>query len=163
MVSENVFLVYALLMGVFINLIYDILRIFRRVVPHCGWLVSIEDFFFWVYCAVEVFLLMHRFSDGILRWFAVLGALTGMLLYKKLFSNFLVNNISDLLCRIKKLLGRVLGWLFAPLWHILAKIRKAFRSMAGRWKSRALRARTGRKKSIKKKLTFFLKILKMTI
>ena len=56
MANENSFLLYALLMGIFITFIYDIIRIFRRVVPHGSFLVALEDIAFWIYCAAEVFL-----------------------------------------------------------------------------------------------------------
>ena len=90
MAAENEFMLYALLMGIFITFIYDILRIFRRVIPHNGFFVSLEDLFFWIYCAMEVFLLMYHESNGTLRWFAVLGAVAGMFAYKKLISPFFV-------------------------------------------------------------------------
>lgn len=76
--SENEFLLHALCMGAFITFLYDCLRILRRVLPHGGFLVSLEDLVFWIYCAEQVFLLMYRESNGTLRWFAVLGALAGM-------------------------------------------------------------------------------------
>ena len=75
--NENVFLLHAVLLGVEITFLYDILRILRRVFAHSGIMVSLEDIAFWTYCAGKVFLLMFRESNGNLRWFAVLGALTG--------------------------------------------------------------------------------------
>ena len=75
-------MLHAFLMGVFITFVYDILRIFRRVIPHAGFFVSLEDIVFWIYCGTEVFLLMYHEGDGSLRWFAIVGALAGMLLYK---------------------------------------------------------------------------------
>ena len=82
MVSENEFLLHSLIMGVFLLFVYDILRIIRRVIPHDGFWVSVEDLVFWLYCGGEVFLLMYRESNGTLRWFAVIGAMTGMFLYR---------------------------------------------------------------------------------
>ena len=38
MASEKEFLLHALLMGIFITFVYDLLRIFRRVVPHKAFL-----------------------------------------------------------------------------------------------------------------------------
>ena len=78
MVSENEFLIHALLLGVYITFVYDWLRIFRRVMCHSSFFVFIEDMGFWAYCAQKVFLLMYHESDGTLRWFAVLGAFAGM-------------------------------------------------------------------------------------
>lgn len=98
MVSENVFLFHALLLGAYVTFVYDWLRILRRVIPHSLFFVSVEDFLFWVYCGAEVFLLLHRESNGTLRWFAVLGAGLGIFLYEKCFSAIFVKYVS-LMCR----------------------------------------------------------------
>ena len=115
MSEENVFLLYAFASGIFITFIYDLLRIWRRVVPHGGLLISLEDIAFWVFCAIHIFRLMHRESNGSLRWFAVMGALTGMLLYKKTVSGLLVHYMSLILCRVRDLLLRALGFCLRPV------------------------------------------------
>ena len=161
--SENVFLLHAVIMGVFITFIYDILRIARRVFAHGEMLVSLEDLIFWIYCAIEVFLLMCRLSDGMLRWFAVLGALTGMFLYKKLVSPYFVKYISLLLCRIKELLGRILSFLLKPFRMVFRKARHILKKIMGKMARRASRLKPKRKGILKKKLTLLLKVLKMTI
>lgn len=155
MSNENIFLFYALLMGIFITFVYDILRIFRRVVPHGNFLVSLEDMAFWIYCATEVFLLMYHESDGTLRWFAVLGAMVGMLLYKKLVSVPFVKYVSLMLQKLLGLLSKVSGIFLKP-----------FRFMGGKAAGIAGKAvhksRRG-SRLLKKKLTFFLKVLKMNL
>lgn len=112
---ENVFLLNAVVSGIFITFIYDIIRIWRRVLPHGEVLVSLEDLAFWVFCAIHIFGLMHRESNGSLRWFAVMGALAGMLLYKLTISKPLVHYVSLALQWIRDLLGRVLGFIFKPV------------------------------------------------
>ena len=91
---QNIFLLHAFLMGIYITLVYDGLRILRRVIPHRAWAVSLEDLIFWIFCAVQVFGLLYREGNGSLRWFAVLGAGAGMLLYRKTFSPLLVKYLS---------------------------------------------------------------------
>lgn len=100
--------------GVMITFAYDWLRILRRVIPHRQVVVSLEDFFFWVVCAVAVFLWMYRVSNGSLRWFAVAGALAGMWLYKRLLSELLVTYISWLLKHILRLLEKILRLVSRP-------------------------------------------------
>ncbi len=58
MANENEFLLHALLMGIFITFVYDVIRIFRRVIPHNSFFVSLEDLAVWVYCGGSVFLVM---------------------------------------------------------------------------------------------------------
>lgn len=115
MAEETLFMLYALLMGIFITFVYDLLRILRRVIPHNIFWISVEDLVFWGFSAVEVFLLMYHVSNGTLRWFAVLGALLGMFLYTKTLSRFLVKYISLLLGKLLKIIGKVLSLLFRPV------------------------------------------------
>ena len=157
MASENEFLFHALLMGIFITFVYDILRILRRVIPHKGIMVSLEDLVFWIYCAEKVFLMMYHESDGNLRWFAVLGALTGMFLYKKAVSPWLVKYVSMGLEKILSVLIKAGGFLWKP-FQIAGARTGAAAGAAGNRLGRLLRSGKCR---LKKKLTFFLKILKM--
>ncbi len=105
--SENTFILHAMYIGFYITFVYDLLRIFRRVIPHKAIFVSIEDLLFWVYCSITVFLLLYREGNGTLRWFAVAGALVGMLLYKKLFSGLLVNYLSKFLQKLLLIVKKI--------------------------------------------------------
>lgn len=154
--NENVFLFYALLMGIFITFVYDILRIFRRVIPHGNVLISLEDIVFWIYCAVKVFLLMYHESNGMLRWFAVLGALVGMFLYKKMVSPFLVKYASRLLRKLLGVLVIIGRFVLKPLSLMTQRAQRA----AQKGRVRAARRRNRVKWFLKKKLTFLRKMLK---
>ena len=157
MASENEFLLYSLLMGVFITFVYDLLRIFRRVVPHAGFFVSLEDLAFWIYCGAEVFLLMYRESNGTLRWFAVIGALAGMLLYKKAVSKWFVKYVFMALSKVLALLGKLLRWLLSPFRVLTGKAAGNVRKTGG--KVHRMMAKV--KRRIKNKLTYSWKMFKM--
>lgn len=159
MSEENVFLIYALLLGVLITFVYDLLRIFRRVIPHRNFWVSLEDLGFWGFCGVEVFLLMYHESNGTLRWFAVLGALLGMLVYKKTISNFFVKYISLGLNKILGFLGKIAAFLVKPLVFIGKQIKKA----AGKATGGMARKRKSLAYYIKNRLTHLWKVLKMVL
>lgn len=154
--NENVFLLYALLMGIFITFVYDILRIFRRVIPHGNRMISLEDMIFWMYCATRVFLLMYHESNGTLRWFAVLGALVGMLLYKKLVSFIFVKYVSLALRKLLKLMENISLFLLRPVYRLAQKLWRA----AKKAKLRAMRRRSQAGWLLKKKLTFLWKMIK---
>lgn len=99
-INDNYFLLYSLILGVIITFVYDVFRIIRRVIPHNSFFVSLEDIVFWIFCALSVFYLMHQQNDGMLRWFAILGAAVGMFLYKKTISPFFVKFTSWILSKI---------------------------------------------------------------
>lgn len=159
MVSENEFLIHALMMGLFFSFVYDLLRIARRVIKHNAFCVSVEDLGFWIYCGAEVFLLMYHESNGTLRWFAVMGALAGMLFYGKVISPFFVKYASMGLQKLLCFLAKCLKWLFAPL-RILARKTEKGAKKAGRGIRTMVRKIL---RTIKKKLTYFLKMLKISL
>lgn len=154
MTNENEFLLHALMMGIFITFVYDVIRIFRRVIPHNSFFVSLEDLGFWIYCGGSVFLLMYHESNGELRWFAVFGAIVGMLLYRKIFSPLFVKYVSLILSKALAVLGKILGWLLRPLKSLLHKTGKGISGISRRISRRM-------KKAIKIRLTYLLKTLKI--
>ncbi|MGN0403335.1 MAG: spore cortex biosynthesis protein YabQ [Acetatifactor sp.] len=158
MVSENEFLFHALLLGWYFTFVYDLLRIFRRVVYHNTFLVSLEDLGFWIYCGAEVFLLMHHESNGTLRWFAVMGALTGILVYKKLISPYFVKYASMWLQKLVKMLATVFRWMTLPLRRLARKTERSAKRAGSK-----LRIFSGRiRKQIKNRLTYFMKMIKIS-
>lgn len=159
MESENIFLLHAFLMGAFITFVYDLLRILRRVIPHAAFFVSLEDISFWIYCGAEVFLLMYHESDGSLRWFAVMGAMAGMFLYKKLISGLFVKYVSLVLNKILEILGKILRFLCRPFGFMGRKAKKTVRRAGGRVHRLMHRIKC----AVKNRLTVFLKLLKINL
>lgn len=157
--NENIFLLHALLMGIFITFAYDLLRIFRRVIPHAAFFVSLEDIAFWIYCGAEVFLLMYHEGDGSLRWFAIMGALVGMLLYKKIISGPFVKYASLVLGKVLEALGKILKLLCRPFGFAGRKAGKAVRKAGGKVHRLMYRI----KRAIKNRLTILLKLVKISL
>ena len=89
--GEGVFMLHSFLLGVIITFIYDLFRIFRRIIPHGWFLLSLEDLVFWVLATAGIFYMLYYENNGMFRWFSVIGAGTGMFLYKKTLSAALVN------------------------------------------------------------------------
>ena len=83
-------LLISIKVGVKLALFYDIVRIFRFLITHKNFVISIEDFFFWVYATLIIFQLQLEQSNGVLRGFSVLGMMLGMFLYNKLLGKRVV-------------------------------------------------------------------------
>lgn len=154
-ISENLFLLYSLLMGIFITFVYDIFRIWRKVCTHNAFFVSLEDILFWFFCAVSVFYLMHTQSNGTLRWFAILGALMGMFLYKKTLSPLFVNLMSRVLKSVLGVFKKIFKIIGTPFRFLAKKSKKAGQKMA----NGSRRA----KGFLKKKLTACKKLIKIIL
>ena len=57
--GEGVFILHSFLLGVIITFIYDLFRIFRRIIPHGWFLLSLEDLVFWVLATAGIFYMLY--------------------------------------------------------------------------------------------------------
>lgn len=71
----------ALLYGAMITIVYDLIRIFRRVIAHGNWWIGIEDFIFWIWAAFWIFSVLYRENDGSFRMYTIASMVLGMIIY----------------------------------------------------------------------------------
>ena len=152
---EIQFLVHSFALGVVITFFYDNIRVIRRVLRHNIFFVSMEDFFFWIVVALSIFLLQHRENNGIFRWFSILGALFGMLFYRKLFSGLYIKYMTLLLKRILHMLYIFFSFLLTPVYLLEKRILELLHRV--RQKSRHVMAMR------KIRLTSYRKMIRMTL
>lgn len=105
----------SILWGSILLIIYDSLRIFRKLIKHNNCTRSLEDILYWILSGFLIFKMMYKHNNGIIRGFTILGMFLGMIIYKILLSDFLVKNISALLIKIKKLIISILSTIIRPL------------------------------------------------
>lgn len=98
----------AILSGAVITVVYDCLRIFRRIIPHGNIWIGIEDFFFWMWTALWVFSVLYRENDGSLRSYTILAMVMGMFLYHQTISEPLVGFFGKMINRLKKLISKII-------------------------------------------------------
>lgn len=96
--------------GMLLLFVYDLLRIIRKLIPHKSWITGVEDLLFWVGSAVALFAMLYRENSGYIRGFAILGVLTGMLIYNLAFSAWVVKGSVFILEKILFFVSRPLVW-----------------------------------------------------
>ena len=67
----------AILAGNVVCLVYEALRVFRRIVRHHSIAIAIEDLIFWIWTGIHLFIRIFRTCDGVIRWYFVVGVLFG--------------------------------------------------------------------------------------
>lgn len=72
--------VRAIVSGMLVYGGYTLIRILRRWIRHNLWMISAEDFLFWVATSFYLFIQIYDTSSGSVRWFFVLGVGVGMVL-----------------------------------------------------------------------------------
>lgn len=152
---ESMHIGYAILWGVELGIVYDVIAIFRRLVKHKNFFIYIEDFCYWIFCAIFVFEHLYEIGNGHMRWYMALGVGIGMLTYKLTISKWLVQGISYVLSKIIWVIQKILSFFLKPFVFLAKKIQKFLRYIKKRSRSFF--------RLLKKKLTLALKMLKITL
>lgn len=113
----------AFLSGAVITIVYDLLRIFRRVISHGNLWIGIEDFVFWVWTALWIFSVLYRENDGNLRMYTILSMALGMLLYHMTISEPLVEFSGKILKKVFFILLYPLRMLKIPIIFLQKKLK----------------------------------------
>ena len=135
---ELFLLLRTIAVGAVLLLCYDLLAAFRNVFAHSDKAVGTEDILYWLCCAFFVFSEIYRSNEGILRFFMVLGFLSGAYICNRvLYRNndgilrlFMVPGMiaGALLCHF--FLEKMIKWLLFPvkrcklLWYKAYKYAK---------------------------------------
>lgn len=104
--SELALLCCFFLVGVALAASYDVLRIFRGLVPHGAFLINLEDFLYWLYVAAAVFLTLYEKNDGRLRGYLFGALIFGMAVYTVSFGRICVPPLIRFLQKIEAVLLR---------------------------------------------------------
>lgn len=70
----------AALAGNLVYLVYSVIRIVRRIIKHNLFFISLEDLIFWIGTGIYLFVKIYQTSNGSIRWYFVIGVLTGGIL-----------------------------------------------------------------------------------
>jgi spore cortex biosynthesis protein YabQ len=120
---EMQFFLVSILWGAIILFVYDLLRIFRRLVKHNEFFIAIEDLIFWVLASLFIFIMMYQQNNGIIRGFSIMGMGIGMVLYHFALSELFVSLVTKLIHILLK-----------PLKILYQKLRKLLSFLLGKGK-----------------------------
>lgn len=117
--QEAAFLGVSLLSGMGLFFLYDIFRIFRRIIPHGNIWIGVEDIFYWLLSTAVVFVMLYQENDGMVRGFAIGGIIAGMLCYYFFLSRLVIRVHVTILQAVLGLLKKIFGFLKKPLVFVL--------------------------------------------
>lgn len=103
---------------------YDILRAFRRGFPHGGRLVAAEDFFYWVFAWIFVFLMFRDRNYGQIRGYVLAALILGMLFYILLLSRRILLVFSTFFGFLSRMIAGLFRLILMPAGKSVKKIEK---------------------------------------
>lgn len=109
--------------GILMAMIYDLIRIFRKIIKHYNWVVQVEDTLYWVACSFVGFgiLYMHNYAE--IRLFSIVGMILGAILYLCTFSIIFMKIATWIIDLVKKIISYIVHILSIPIKWIIYLIK----------------------------------------
>ncbi|MBR3836589.1 MAG: spore cortex biosynthesis protein YabQ [Clostridia bacterium] len=150
--QDTALLLDSILLGFCFGLYYEVFRFIRLAVPHCRWIVFLEDLFFFLPITLIFILFTFAFSDGTLRWFSFFGVWAGFFLYLGTLGKILFYFAERILALIRRFLLFLYRITLKPVFFVIKKVTitlfTKYKKQVIIKKQKALRARL-----IKQKIT----------
>ncbi len=123
--------------GILLGILFDLIRIARKIIKHPNFLVQIEDMLYWIISGFIGFYILYRCNYANIRPFIFIGMLLGATLYFLTFSIVFMKITTIMIDFIKRILRKcyalllipikaIVGAIKIPLVYIKHQIRKAY-------------------------------------
>ena len=113
--------------GIIMGMLYDLIRILRKVIHHPNWLVQIEDLLYWITCGCFAFIMVYWENYGQIRVFVFIGILIGALLYFSTASILFMKVANWIIDWTKKVLKKIISFVLIPIKCIIVIIKIPYR------------------------------------
>lgn len=136
-VSENIFheldfFAVSFALGILLVLVYDCLRILRRLVRHGVVWISLEDLCYWIFTAFVIFAMLYQKNDGLIRGFSIGGIVLGMVLYNQLISRYTVKYITRAFRKVIRFVQKITRFVLTPFRKAAKKASNKCSILAGK-------------------------------
>ena len=121
MSTQAMIFLTTIIIGLIIGFVYDLFRIFRKIIPHTNAVTYLEDALYWIFMAIMVFYVMLNKNSGEIRFFSILGLFLGMITYFFTLSLLFMKVSLLIVGFIKKIIRLVIEIILMP-FRLLYKL-----------------------------------------
>ena len=104
-------------------MLYDVIRVFRKILSHPNWVIQLEDLLYWITCGGFAFVMIYWKNYGQIRGFVFLGILIGTVLYFSTASILFMKITTKVVNWGKKVVNKLIGFVLIPIKCIIRGIR----------------------------------------
>ncbi len=137
---------YSALLGIGLGVTFDIMRVIRSYIPKSRAMTALLDTLFWCVASVALLGFILTVSDGMMRWYVLVGTFCGGFVYIAAVSEIVFKVLMSLICVLRKILSMITR----PLYLFLRWVWRWFKK-TGRRTERNMRENIKKKRMEKRK------------
>ena len=135
MADQARFFLWTMILGAASGAVFDVFRIFRRIVRHPDFLTQIEDLLYWLFISVLIFYFILYHNSGEVRIYAIIGVFAGMCLYFATLSRLIIKVSVFIIDVVKKIIVTAVNILLLPI-KLIIRLLSYPAAMLKRWSRR---------------------------
>lgn len=143
--AQTLEFLYSALLGIGLGVTFDIMKVIRYYIPKSRAMTAVFDTLFWCVAVVALLGFILTVSDGVMRWYVLVGAFCGGFVYIAAVSEIVFKMLMSLVCVLRK----VFSMITRPLYLFLRWVWRCFKR-TGRRAEKSMRDNI-RKKRMKKR------------
>lgn len=120
--EQSLLFLTAIQIGVFMGILFDLVRIFRKLIKHPNFLVQVEDMLYWVVCGFVGFYMLYICNYADVRPYIFIGIVLGGIFYFATFSIIFMKIATMVIFYVKAFIRKLIKLLLIPLKGILHMI-----------------------------------------
>lgn len=121
--QAQLFLVF-IINGIIIGIFFDFFRILRKSFKTSDFSTYIEDLLFWILTGFSILFTLFKYNNGEIRLYMFLAIAIGIFLYMLIFSSYIIKINVSIILLLKKLLKKIIYFIFIPIKFILKIVKK---------------------------------------
>ena len=125
--SQSILFITSVEIGVLMGVLFDLIRIFRKLLKHPNFLVQIEDMLYWIVCGFIGFYRLYICNYAEIRPYIFIGITLGATFYFLTFSVIFMKIATAVINYLKALIRKVIMWVIAPIKAIIKILMRWFK------------------------------------
>ena len=128
-----------IILGVLFALIYDFIRIIRRIIFKSFIIMGLEDILYWLIMSVMTCVFLYKVNGGVIRLYIITGIAAGMILYELSIGRFAVKYLTIVLRFILRKICEIFKKIQKILYLGLKKVFKPIKILCNKFNVKILR------------------------
>lgn len=120
--AQCLYFLAAVLLGAFLGLCYEPLRVLRAAFRHKNAVVAVQDFLFCLFAAACTIALCYAFGSGTVRWFALCGIGLGLFFYFCTLGRLISRCTARIIAAIRRFCAFVKARCLTPIYRMLKQM-----------------------------------------
>lgn len=123
--SQSMLFLTSVQIGILMGVLFDLIRIFRKLLKHPNFLVQIEDMLYWVTCGFVGFYMLYICNYADIRPYIFIGIILGAVFYFLTFSVIFMKIATLVINYIKALIAQIIKCIIVPIVKFIKSIIRA--------------------------------------